>query len=497
MANEDKDIVQIFLDMQEWSTFECKRAAIEPSKLLETVIAFANTEGGYIIIGLEDPSKAEGDKRLLGISENPDNVSDFLKLIEKEIEPPLNLWKKFELDITNVKGQPDKLFVVSIEKSNDVHSLKKGDTFIRKGRQNVKIGSTEIMRLKYEKGAIKFEGEKSGITTLEDLDLALLNLYKKDTSSEGLDDWQFLKDNGLAVSQSGGFELTKAGVLLFGKNPSVASKNKCGIKVSHYYGVEPSYTGKPNFVTRPFTIEGPLLKQIEQAIEYFRNIVKNSPPKLTGASFNPTFLVPEWAFQEAVTNAVIHRNYFVQDDIQVRFFDDRVEVESPGTYPGHITVSNIRSERFARNPLILRTLNRFQTPPNLDIGEGVDRMFRVMKEKNLYEPLFFPPTSRPNSVLLVLLNLQKVEYWDMVSKYLDENYRITNREARSITSITDTIKMSRLLKLWVTKGLLEKVDSKFKGGVFYKKVGVTIPKKIDRAFARGVANGGSEGLLSL
>ncbi|MFH1048169.1 MAG: hypothetical protein V1732_00720, partial [Patescibacteria group bacterium] len=111
--------------------------------------------------------------------------------------------------------------------------------------------------------------------------------------------------------------------------------------------------------------------------------------------------------------------------------------------------------------------------------------------------LFSPPTLRPNSVLLTLLNLQKVEYWDMVSKYLDENYRITNQEARNITNVMDTIKMSRLLKLWVTKGLLDKVDSKFKGGVYYKKIGVAIPKKIDHALARGVENGQSNSLLTL
>lgn len=486
---QDRELVELFLDTQEWQLFECKRAAIKPANLLETVVAFANTEGGYIVVGVEDPAKADRDKRLIGISENPDNISEFLKLIEKEIDPALMLWTKFELDITNTQGKPDKLFVVSIKKSNDVHSLKRGDTFVRKGRQNVKIGSSEIMRLKYEKGAIKFENEKSNVFSLEDIDVNLLNIYKKDTSSEGLDDWQFLKDNGLALKEDGKFELTKAGVLLFGKNPSVMLKSKWGIKISHYYGTEPTYTAEPNFVTRPFTIEGPLLKQIEQAIEYFRNIVKNSPPKLSGASFNPTFLVPEWAFQEAITNAVIHRNYFVQDDIQVRFFDDRVEIESPGTYPGHITVSNIRSERFARNPLILRTLNRFQTAPNLDIGEGVDRMFKVMKEQNLYEPLFYPPSIRPSSVLLTLLNLQKVEYWDTVSKFLDENYRITNQEARRITNITDTIKMSRLLKLWVKKGLLEKIDSKFKGTIYYKKVGVTIPKKLATPFAGGGENG--------
>ena len=368
-----------------------------------------------------------------------------------------------------------QIFVIRISKSNDVHSLKNGDTFVRKGRQNVKIGSAEIVRLKYEKGSIKFEDEKSGISSFEDVDLQLLNQYKKDTSSEANDNWQFLKDNGLAIKSQNNFEMTKGGVLLFGKNPSVLLSSKCGIKVSHYYGTHPSYSGDPNFVTRPFTIEGPLIKQIEKAVDYFKNIVKTSPPKLSGASFNPTLLIPEWAFQEAITNAVIHRNYSIQNDIQIRFFDDRVEVESPGTYPGFITVSNIRSERFARNPLVLRTLNRFQSAPNLDIGEGVDRMFTVMKESNLYEPLFFPPSIYPNSVLLVLLNIKKIEYWDTVSKFLDKNYQITNESARKITGVSDTLTMSRLLKQWCEKGLLEKIG-KAKKDSSYKKPGQEIPK---------------------
>ncbi len=480
----DNEIVKFFLDTEEWQTFECKRAAIKPADLLETVVAFANSDGGFIVIGLEDPNKVNEEKRLVGISENPENVSSILRLIDKEIDPPLILWSKFELDIVNTCGNTDKLLVLNIKKSNDVHSLKKGDTFVRRGRQNSKIGSSEIMRLKYEKGSIKFESEKTGIFSLENIDIDLLSLYKRDTSSTGLDHWQFLKDNGLALGSSNNYELTKAGMLLFGKNPSVFLSCKCGIKISHYYGTKPTYTGNPNFVTRPFTIEGPLMVQIEKAIEYFRNIVKNSPPKLKGASFEPTFLVPEWAFQEAITNAVIHRNYFVQDDIQVRFFDDRVEIESPGTYPGHITPENIRTERFARNPIILRTLNRFQSAPNLDIGEGVDRMFKIMRDKNLYEPLFFPPTLRPNSVLLFLLNMKKVEYWDTVSKYLDENYRIVNKKAREITGVSDVLKMSRLLKDWVDKGLLEKVGDAKKDS-YYRKPGQEIPKNL---FSRGGDN---------
>jgi len=480
----DQELLKIFLDTEEWQNFECKRAAVQPRRLLETVIAFANADGGWLVIGVEDPTKASGEKRLIGISENADNVSEFLKLLEKEIEPPLRLWSKFELDIKNVAKASDKLLVVNIKKSNDVHSLKNGDTFVRRGKQNVKIGAQEIRRLQYEKGSVRFEDETSGISVLNDIERNLLQQYKKDTESESQDDWQFLRDNGLATKVNGGFHLTKAGVLLFGKNPSVMIKSKCGIKVSRYYGTKPTYSGDPNFVHRPFTIEGPLLYQIQEAIKYFRETVRESPPKLRGGTFRPSLLIPEWAFQEAVTNAVIHRNYFIEDDIQIRFFDDRIEIESPGTYPGHITPFNIRTERFSRNPIIQRTLNRFQEAPNLDIGEGVDRMFRIMKEKNLYEPLFLPPSFRPNSVLLILFNLHRVEYWDTVSKYLDDHYRITNNEARQITGVSDVLKMSRLLKSWVDKGLLERVG-KAKKEIFYRKPGQEMPRGL---FSRGDDN---------
>lgn len=209
-------------------------------------------------------------------------------------------------------------------------------------------------------------------------------------------------------------------------------------------------------------------------MNYYRKVVRESPPKLVGASFLPTIMIPEWAFQEAVTNAVIHRNYFLEDDIQIRFFDDRIEIESPGAYPGHITPQNIRNERFARNPMLQRTLNRFNNAPNLDIGEGVDRIFKVMSDSNLYDPRYSLVSEKPNSVLLTLYNMQKIEYWDTVSNYLDDNFTINNQETREITGIQDSPKVSRLLKKWVDDGLLERVESDYRGGIYYKKPGILV-----------------------
>src|SRR3989344_1206381 len=198
----DKGIIELLLEAREWDTFECKRAACKPNRLMECINAFANTEGGTIVIGLEDPDKANDIQRLLGISENPDNVSDTLKLITQEFDPPLKSYKKYEVDIINLNKAKDKLLVLIVAKSNDIHSLKNGDTFVRKGRQNIKIGGSEIIRLKYERGSLKFEDEVAKLTKLDDLDKELLYKYKSDTESQNMDDWQFLKDNGLSVLNS-------------------------------------------------------------------------------------------------------------------------------------------------------------------------------------------------------------------------------------------------------------------------------------------------------
>lgn len=486
MVNDS--LVDILLDAREWQSFDCKRAKIKPSKILETVCAFTNSDGGMLAVGLEDPEKSPRDKRLIGISEGEDNISEILNLLEKEFEPPLRVISKSYIDITNSQGNPDKLLLINVSKGDDIHSIKNGDTFKRDGRQNHKVGATEITRLRYEKGSLKYEDEIAQDSKLEDLDEALLNKYKSDTNSISDDAWQFLKDNGLAKRINGNWKLHKSTVLLFGSNPTVLLKSKSSIKVEHYYGKARNYSGNPNFVKRPFAIEGPLLSQIQQTIDYFKEAVKSSRPKLLGASFLPSLCIPEWAFQEAITNAVIHRNYFLEDDIHVRIFDDRIEIESPGTYPGYITPANIRRERFARNPIIQRVLNRFSDAPNLDIGEGVDRIFQVMKENNLYEPLYAPVQKCPNSVMLTLFNLQKIDYWDTVSNYLNNHYRINNQTTREIINLSDTSKVSRLLKAWSTAGLLEKVETGYRGNTYYKKPNVEIQTDSHSSFAVPHAN---------
>lgn len=483
--------INAFIDMllasQEWQRFECKRARLSPGKALEAAVAFANSNGGLIVIGLEDPEKASGANRLYGISESPDNVSEFLNFLHKEIDPPLKNLKTYDLDITNIFGKSDKLQLVYIDPDAEIHSIKSDGTFVRRGRQNRQLTAREILQLKYAKGSITCENELSEGVSAEHLDVELIERYKKYTASVEPDVLELLINNGLAIRKNGERRINNAGALLFAKNPSITLNRKCGIKVLHYVGNQPNYSGEPNYLRRPFSIEGPLIYQIKAAFDYIKNWIDTASPRLEGTSFKSKYRYPLWVIHEAITNAVIHRDYSIQNDIQVRIFDNRIEVESPGVFAGDITISNIRNDRFARNPIIERILNRFGgESPNLDVGEGVNRMFALMKEANLYDPLYLIPPFTTNSILVILFNLEKISYWDTVSSYLDQFHKITNKELRKITSINDSVKASRILKNWVKNKLLEEVKPN-KKGTFYRRPGV---KELSTLFSPPPENSG-------
>lgn len=445
--------VERLLAMREWQVFECKRATIRPSHALVPIVALANAEGGLFVLGLEDPDKASGEARLSGISEYPDNVGELLNLIPKTIPPPIATLRQEEVPIINNQGQPDRLIVFVVPKSPEVHSTLDGDTYLRRGRSNRKLTASEIVRLKYAKGELHVEDEPAPQVTLDDLDMDLLREFINAVAARESDVMRFLRGNGLATADDGKPTLNKAAVLLFGFNPAVTLRAKCSIKVSIFRGTEVHFTDRPNLVQKPITIEGPLYRQVWDCLEYLRRWRDHSPPVLEGGAFHPTYRYPDYALQEAITNAVIHRDYSVQNDIQVRVFDDRIEFENPGVLAGHVTLANIRSERFARNPIILRTLNRFPNAPNLDIGEGVKRMFEAMRQADLADPVYEVPTDR-YVVRLALYNRQRDSLWDQVEQWLDKHGKLTNHDVRQVTGIQDSVRVSRLLQSWVERGWL-------------------------------------------
>lgn len=263
---------------------------------------------------------------------------------------------------------------------------------------------------------------------------------------------------------------TRAAVLLFADHPSDLMDTKSTIRVFQYEGNIETIKEVPNLIGVPETIEGPVVKQIAKAHGYVLSLLRSGVRIPSG--FTTQYLIPERAIKEAITNAVIHRDYYIKRDITVRVFEDRVEIESPGLLPFNITPSNIgyvRSEGY-RNDLLVKHLREFPEPPNLDQNEGVRAMRAEMRAGNLYPPIFITYPYLQDGVRVVLLNEKIATEWEKVSYYLERNDFIKNEQARRLTGIVQRDKMTKILKNWVTKGILIQVvpQSGFVKGTQYR-----------------------------
>ncbi len=138
---------------------------------------------------------------------------------------------------------------------------------------------------------------------------------------------------------------------------------------------------------------------------------------MEGSGFKTRYRFPQRVVKEAITNAVVHRDYRLNRDIHIRIFDDRVEVESPGRLPGNLTPATIDKARsMPRNSMLARNLREFPNPPNVDAGEGVPMMFAQMAQASLYEPLYREQLEAAVPTLLVtLLNEERPPLWVQVA----------------------------------------------------------------------------------
>jgi ATP-dependent DNA helicase RecG len=166
---------------------------------------------------------------------------------------------------------------------------------------------------------------------------------------------------------------------------------------------------------------------------------------------------PDETLHEIITNAVLHRDYSIAADVHVRVYDNRIEIESPGRLPGHITLDNILSEQSARNPKIVRIINKFPDPPNKDVGEGLNTAFAAMKRLRLKEPII---DQREHSVVVNIRHQPLASAQDTVMEYLKHNDEITNMIARDLTGIRSENSMKNVFLALKERGMIEPVPGK-------------------------------------
>jgi len=265
-----------------------------------------------------------------------------------------------------------------------LHTNTKDEVYLRIGDQSRKLTFDERVQLSYDRGDLSWESVLVPEFPLDDLDEDTLERYRA-TIGTSLTPHQLLLSRRLAEKKDDKIILNRAGILLFSKNPCYWFP-RADLRFLRYEGTT-AETGPRMNIVKDIRIELNIIKLLDEAFRVVSGQLREFTRLAANGKFETTLEYPVFAWQEAISNAVIHRAYSITGtDIQVKMFNDRLEVESPGKLPGMVRLNNMREIHFSRNPLMARVLTEMKYMREL--GEGIDRVILEMEQMGLVPPVF-------------------------------------------------------------------------------------------------------------
>ena len=287
--------------------------------------------------------------------------------------------------MTNSAGEDDIVLVLDIEASSShvISRLSDGEVFLRQNDRSVRLTRGQVLALEYDKGQRAFEDEPIEDSSIEDVDHEVLDRHKGVLGTD-LPDEQVLRSRRFMCDG----KLTVVGALLFASDPS-AMMPQARVRVLRYDGTK-AETGKRLNITKERVFCGPLPRVIEGAYSLISGMLREFQFLASDGKFRTVPEYPEFAWFEGLVNAVTHRDYAYRGDyVRVSVFDDRLEIVSPGALPNIVTLDNMMTTRYSRNPRIARTLVEFGWVRELN--EGVPRIYSETQSMLLKVPTYSEP----------------------------------------------------------------------------------------------------------
>ena len=448
IKNISKEEADKLIEKEESHFFDQKAKEISGDKVQKISVAFANTDGGEFCIGIKD-------KKDEPITENRwdgfDTMEEYNAILSNflSISPCLE-YKCCFLKCDSYKGY---LLDIKIDKSLSVHQTSAKKIYIRQGAQSIPLQNLEqIDNLRYAKGTTSYENELVPHVKPEAIyESEILKSFLKNLSPQ-TDNLEFCFSENLIDENK--CIPTVAGLLLFSTNPSSILSRKCAVKIARYETKDDD-PDRDN-LKYTITLEGPLYNLIKDTCDKISEIM--SQIKVWGTNGKlKTMEYPQETIWEIVTNALIHRDYSISDDIRVLIYDNRIEVISPGKLPANITPDNILERRYARNAKIVRILNKYKDAPNKDIGEGLNTAFQKMKEWKLQSPRIIEEN---DCVCVIIPHIPLANASDLILQFLKNNNEITNKQARDITGIKSENQVKNEFYKLREGGYIERVPEK-------------------------------------
>jgi len=390
--------------------------------IAEYVAAFANADGGTIVLGVDDDGTPTGHRY------PEEAVKDFLEVPKRRLRPPVNVQTQLaELDgypiiIMQVPFLPQ---AVMVEANGFPYRV--GDEIVREPQEVINERKQAYRRVGYEQ---RIQAE----VRVADLDLNLVQTFLGDAPLGDRNPEKLLEAYGLLVPRARGPAVTNAALLLFGRGSLIRWHPNVGIRFFRVAGTVRKHGTQRN-VAQLSRIEGPLAQSIPQAQKFARDQIRRSE-KLYSLFFKEMPEYPAFAWQEAIVNAFAHRNY---DDttrsIEVWFFEDRMEVVSPGGLIRPVTLEKLRNRvrvHASRNPLIARIL--VDADIMREEGEGIPRMHDEMEASFLHPPEF---NTAGESLTVTLRNEPVFEGPSRVWKQLVDELHLSRRQQRVLLAYPD------------------------------------------------------------
>ncbi|MCG5240953.1 ATP-binding protein [Azospirillum doebereinerae] len=446
VSNITAEQAQVILDLEENHFGDLKAIEIKPAKLTEFVSAFANAAGGDIYIGVDE--REEDGRKFRSWRGFGDVEAANAHLHTVEAMKPLG--GHYIAEFLRCEGMPGSVLRLEVLKTKDIIKASDGHVYIRKGAQKYRVETSEgLERLKLDKGIISFEDESVN-TALENVTNSntiigfMLGVIPTGEPESWLKKQDLLTDG----------KPTVAATLLFHDEPQSALPKRSAIKIYRYKTKEEEGQ-RETLAFDPITIEGCAYDLIYQAVEDTKKIIEGIK-KMTDKGLEPVNY-PHETLHEIITNAVLHRDYSIASDIHIRIYDNRVEIQSPGKLPGHVTTANILQEQAARNGRMVRLINKFPNPPNKDVGEGLNTAFNAMTALKLKEPVI---EERESSVVVNIRHQALASPQEAVIDYLKNHDEITNSIGRDLTGIRSENTMKEVFYSLKKAGLIEPVPDK-------------------------------------
>jgi ATP-dependent DNA helicase RecG len=339
---------------------EFKEWPVHPDDLAASLVAFANTDGGQLVLGVSESRAIKGVQDPDRVTRDVDNVA------ANNCEPPITVIQE-----TLRPERGGTVVVINVPKGDmRPYRTNRGVFYIRTSSGRRQASREELLRLFQATESLYYDETPMLRLSLNDLDLSSFQDFLETTGQAYLlDDQERLLENWYLMANG---HPTVAGIVLFGRKPQ-QHLPYAQINAARFPGTDSSFDPLDRK-----DLTGRLLEVIDQA-ERFLYLHLPIPHEIRGFEPEPKPELPKEALREAIINAVAHRDYTIRGPVRLFIFDDRIEILTPGRPPNGVDAdAMLAGAHVVRNPWIYARLSDAGLVTRA--GTGIRRIARLVRE---------------------------------------------------------------------------------------------------------------------